>query len=344
MRSSALLWLVFVANSFWASAQNLDEPGRFPIDYDTNYISDFRHRLNAAFVSELKGNGIGIVTPQNKVLIYRTNLALPQYGFMASYRWLNVQLSVPVPFLSYHRPNRSETDALAMAVGLTGRKYFARAFYERFTGYYLANPEVVFPGLENNINLDFPNMVSQTYYATGYMAVNGEKYSNRNLLWQCEIQKKSAGSVLLGMVAGLKQISAPNDLLPGIIEQTANHARYVLVGLTGGYAYTFVLGNSLNTSLSFMPGVNYTWGSYGLQNSDDNVFNNNIGFNAEIRWQMLYHHKNYYGGLSFTAYAITDFVKQEYPVASAHNYLKVNVGYRFRVKPIKFLKPFNLSN
>jgi len=336
-----LLWLGAVV---FTSAQVDPNQGKYPPDYDTNYIQDFRHRLNLSFVTEVKVNGIGIKTPDSGVLVYLTNMAVPQYGFMASYRWLNLQLTLPIPGISFVHPDRGETDALALAVGFTSRKFYARAFYERFIGYFINNPQIIFPGFPPDQTLIFPDMTSQTIYGTVYFGPNGRKYSHRSLLWQSEIQKKSAGSVLLGLTGGLKLITSPDDILPDPIPTDANRARYIVLGINAGYAYTFVLAKHLNTSLAVIPGLNYVWGSYSQNDSKEVFFNHDFGINAEARWQLLYEHENYYAGISFTTYFLTDFIVQDYPVGSAHNYLKINFGYRFKVKPVKFLKPFHLSN
>lgn len=325
-------------------AQVPPDQGKYEPDYNEDYIVDFRHRLNLSFVTEAKVNGIGILTPGNKLVTYQTNLAIPQYGFMASYRWLNLQLTLPVPGLSFVRPDRGETDALALAIGLTTRHVVARAFYERFTGYFMSNPQVLFPQIPPDQKLLFPDMTSQTYYGTTYFIANGKKYSHRSLLWQSEIQKKSAGSLIAGLTGGIKLITSPVDILPDPIPTNANEVRYAVIGATVGYAYTLVLGKNFNTSLAVLPGLNYIWGSYSENGNEEVFFNQDFGLNAEARWQLLYEHENFYAGISFTTYFLTDFIDQEYPVGSAHNYLKINFGYRFRIKPIKFLEPFNLSN
>jgi hypothetical protein len=343
--NSILFSLCFVALSYMSLSGQVDpDQGKYPADYDTNYIQDFRHRLNVSLVTEVKANGIGLLTPDNQLLLYQTNMPIPNYGFMFSYRWANFQFTLPVSGLSYTRPDRGQTRSFALALSLTGRKYYFRNFYEYFKGYYISNPEIIFPGTPPASNLLYPDLESSTYYATFYYGVNGEKYSHRSLLWQSEIQKKSAGSLLIGGAAGFKSIRSPQDILPGPFVEDVNAAQYLLVGLNIGYAYTLVLWKNFNTSLAVIPGVNYVNGQYSSNISDSKSFRNDLGINAEGRFQFLYEHENFYSGVSYTLYVLTDFLGQEYPVGSAHNYLKFNVGYRFRIKPIKFLKPLGLSN
>jgi hypothetical protein len=326
-------------------AQDEDEQGKYPPDYDTNYIMDFRHRLNLSLVTEAKANIIALVAPNDKLLLYSTNLPVPNYGVMVSYRWLNFSFSVPIPGLSYVPEENGETSSLSLALGLTGRKWYLRNFFERFKGYYLSNPQDLFPDWPaGSDNLVFPNMQSTTYYATAYYGFNGEKYSHRSLLWQSEIQRKSAGSLLVGATGGFKQIRSPDDIFQGTDANDVNAARYIMFGLNIGYAYTLVIKHNLNISLAVIPGGNYTRGTYSNDQNEEQTFRNDFGINAEGRFQILYEHENFYTGLAYTLYLLTDFIDDQYPVGSAHNYLKLNIGWRFKMKPVKILKPFGLSN
>lgn len=337
--------ILFFLTSWNLIAQTDDELGKYPPDYDTNYIMDFRHRLNLSLVTEAKANVIALVAPNDKLILYNTNLPIPNYGVMGSYRWLNFLLTVPVKGLSWAPEQNGETSSFAAALGFTGRKWYLRNFFERFKGYYLSNPENLFPGWPAEMNNPtFPDMESTTYYATAYYGFNGYKYSHRSLLWQSEIQQKSAGSVVAGATGGFKLIRSPVDIFQDTANPDVNAASYVLFGLNIGYAYTLVIKHNFNVSLALIPGGNYTRGSYSNNQNEETTFRNDFGINAEGRFQIWYEHENFFMGLAYTLYILTDFIGDQYPVGSAHNYLKLNVGWRFRMKPIKWLKPLGLSN
>jgi hypothetical protein len=282
--------------------------------------------------------------PDDNVLIYLTNIPIPNYGFMLSYRWLNLQLTVPVPALSVTRPDRGETKSYALGLGLTTRKWHVRNFFEYFKGYYISNPDVVFPDFPPDSYIVLADMASRTYYLTAHYMVNGNKYSHRALLWQSEVQKKSAGSLFMGGTFGLKRINSPEDILPDPIEADVNEASYVHAGWNLGYAYTLVFCKYFNVSIAAVPGLNYTWAAYKTLDNHETVFTNGVGFNMEGRFQVAFQKDNFFAGFNYTGFLLTDYLKTDYPIGSAHNYLRINVGYRFKVKPIKFLKPIWLSN
>ncbi len=344
-RAIRIIFIFWLCTQLVANAQVDPDQGKYPPDYDTNYIIDFRHRLNLSLVAEAKVNVIGLTAPNDKLIVYNTNLPLPNYGLMFSYRWLNFSMSFPIKGISFANPENGETKSISAALALTGRKWYLRNFIERFKGYYLANPQNLFENWPVGApNPTYPDMETLTYYATAYYGFNGYKYSHRSLLWQSEMQQKSAGSLLVGGTAGFKLIRSPSDIFLDPTTPAINAARYIVVGLNIGYAYTLVVTKNLNLSLAVIPGGNYTSGTYTNNQDKQRSFKSDFGLNAEGRFQIWYEHENFYTGLAYTLYLLTDFIGDEYPIGSAHNYLKFNIGWRFKMKPIKFLKPLGLSN
>ena len=316
-------------------------------DYDTNYIKDYRHRLNVSLVAEGKQNTINALTTSNKIINYQTNLALPNYGIMFSYRWLNAILTMPMPAVSYTNPDRGESRSYSVGLGFTSRKWYFRNFLEYFKGYFISNPWVINPGFVQGIDTFpvFPDMESITYYITGYYGLNGKRYSQRALLWQSEMQKKSAGSFLIGFTGTYKYISSAQSIfMSEELQSGINSIQYYVAGLNLGYTYTFAIRRHINASVMLVPSVTYIFGNYSSNQTPVEVSENSFGLGAEGRVQVFYEKNNFYTGLSYTSYVFTNLITDETEIGSTHNYLRFNFGYRFKLRPIKFLKPFGLSN
>jgi hypothetical protein len=340
------LW-IFLSACFMFDAKAQPEQGQYVPDYDTSYIRDFRHRLNLSIVAEGKQNTINALSSSKKIINYQTNLPLPNYGIMLSYRWINLLVTVPMPGISYTRPDRGETRSYAVGLGFTTRKWYFRNFLEYFKGYYMSNPWVVDPGFAQGIDKlpVFPNMESLTYYLTGYYGLNGKKYSHRALLWQSEMQKKSAGSFLMGFTGAYKNIKSPQAIfISEELQAGVNALEYYVAGFNLGYTYTFAIGRHFNASAMLVPGMTYVFGAYQSDQSTISISENSFGLSGEGRVQVFYEKDNFFTGLSYTGYVFTNLITDETKVGSTHNYLRLNVGYRFKLKPIKFLKPFGLSN
>ncbi len=331
----------------WTAVFSQPEPGQYAVDYDTSYVKDYRHRLNLSFLTEARQNTINALTANNKIINYQTNLPLPTYGVMFSYRWLNAQLSIPLPGISYTSPNKVHTDSYAFGLGFVARKWYFKNFLEYFKGYYMSNPEVVFPEYQNIPDgiIPYENMKSLTYLFTAYHAIGGKKYSHRALLWQSEVQKKSAGSFLAGITGGYKTINSDKPIFTSEeMDADVNELEYFVVGFNMGYTYTFRMWQHFNLSFMLVPGANYFVTNYSSNESPTKMTANNFGFNAEYRTQFSYENGNFFGGLSYVGYALTNIITHETPIGSTHNYLRLNFGYRLKLKPIKFLKPIGLSN
>jgi len=321
------------------------EQGQYVADYDTSYVKDFRHRFNLSFLTEAKQNTINALSSSRKIINYQTNLSLPTYGIMFSYRWLNAQLSIPVPGISYTAPDRVNTRSYALGLGFTARKWYLKNFFEYFKGYYMSNPWVVFPAYKPGEIKPYNNMESITYYFTAYYGFNGNKYSHKALLWQSEIQKKSAGSLLMGVTGGYKWIASDQSIFDSEpLNAPVNAVQYYVLGLNIGYAYTFKIGKRFSLSGLIVPGANYITARYNSNVDSYIAYENSFGLNAEARLQLFWEKGNYYSGLGYTGYVLTNLLSDETPVGSTHNYIRFNFGYRFKLRPIKFLKPFVLSN
>jgi hypothetical protein len=278
-------------------------------------------------------------------LQFTSNLPVPQYGIQGSYKWVNFSVSFAIPKLSFVNTDTQESEGFSIAFRPALRKFYFSSIYEEYKGYRLINPDNTNPILSQD---QFPDLKTQTLLTTIYYGVNNQRFSYRNLIFQNEQQKKSAGSILFGLTGGFKWLntSQADPILPdtsslgnGIIG-----LEYFNLGVNVGYAYTFVIHKNFNTSLMLVPGVQYLDGIYKYQDGTEVIVNTRLGFNTEARFQIGYNSKNFFGGLSVTSYALSNWINEVAPVGSLHNYVRFNFGYHFHLKPIKALKPFGLSN
>jgi hypothetical protein len=337
---SLLFSLCFFLSSF---SQELEE-GQAAIDYDTTYIQDYRQRLSLSALFEFQNYFIAVFREDQEFLQFTSNLPKPTYGINGSYKWINFAVSLAIPKMSIANTNYEESEGFSISFRPTLRKFYFSTFYEEYKGYRLLNPDLA----SNGIHEEFPGLKTQTFFNSVYYGVNHDRFSYRNLIFQNEQQKKSAGSVLIGLSGGFKWINTPSQT--PIIPDTSDTPNglvgieYFNVGFSLGYAYTFVLHERFNASLMLVPGVQYLDGIYKFQDDTQIDVNTRLGFNTEARFQVGYNSRNFFGGLSLTSYVISNWVNEVAPVGSLHNYFRLNLGYHFHLKPIKALKPFGLSN
>jgi hypothetical protein len=338
---SLLFSLCFFLSSY---SQELEE-GQYAINYDTTYIQDYRQRLSLSTLFEFQNYFIAVFREGQEFLQFTSNLPKPTYGINGSYKWLNFAVSLAIPKMSIANTNFEESEGISIAFRQTLRRFYFSTFYEEYKGYRLINPDLV-----NNVTdqIEYPGLKTQTFFNSIYYGVNHDRFSYRNLIFQNEQQTKSAGSVLIGLSGGFKWINTPSD--KPIIPDTSDTPNglvgieYFNIGINVGYAYTFVLHERFNASLMFVPGIQYLDGIYKFQDGTQNDVSTRLGLNAETRFQVGYNSRNFFGGISLTSYVLSNWINEVAPVGSLHNYIRLNLGYHFHLKPIKALKPFGLSN
>lgn len=336
------IWLIFSVKTLLGQ-----DYYSYPIDYDTNFIHDFRHRLNFSLIADIRNSTVNVLTPENKVVNYLTNLHIPQYGAFISYRWLNAGFSLPISTLSHLPSNRGQSEAMNFGIGFTTRKMFFRTTFDRFTGYYNSNPQVLDPDyfLTNYLLPVYEDMTSATLIANLNFGFNSQRYSHRSLMFQSELQRKSAGTILLGISSIGRWVNSSHVMTTDINGVAVTSINYAFAGINLGYVYTWVIVRNFNLSFMILPGINYSIGAYNAEILDtEDPFIQGFGAQLEVRLQMLYELGSFFTGLHYTGNAVSNIANDVAPVAGSNNYIRFNIGYRFRMKPNNFLANFGLSN
>lgn len=126
-----------------------------------------------------------------------------------------------------------------------GRKFVADLFVQEYEGFYLddnsKNPTV------------YSDMTMRMYGLHGLYILNNKKYSYRAAFNHTEKQLKSAGSFLLGVGAYTTKISGDSSFL----YKDKTIFRSFQIGISGGYAYTWVLGRRWFINGSTTVGINF---------------------------------------------------------------------------------------
>lgn len=318
---------------------------------DSTYIHDYRDYGNLSLALESKANTILVVGPQGELMRLRTNNGFPTYGVMFSYKYLNLWFTTSAGALSPSRGSRGQTNNLGFAVGYTGNRWWLRAFFEDYKGFYVTNPEVFAPDwfdTRSNFPL-LPELRTFTVYGTAYYGFNKDNYSHRAMLWQSEKQKKSAGSWLMGISAGYDHVYSDSVIIPFEARPTFSNLadissyRTFTGAVNVGYTHTFVLSDRWSFGMMFAPGIA---GSIGEIETDDETtrrINLELGLMAEGRMLLSYHHDRWFSGVAMNAYMLTKPINGDL-FSNLHTYIRFNVGYRLAMPKSRFLRNFGLSD
>lgn len=338
-------WLLAMPLLF-AQTSPYQDPG-----YDTNYIKSFRDNLVVTAVTLFNSNTITVTDKFGDDVNFTTNVPV-SFGLALDYKWLTVEYTTSMGIEG--DPKYGLTENRRAGFGLTGRKLWFRNFYQSTRGYYLENPQYFNPDFNPATDV-YPHrndVASSVYYATLNYGFNHRRFSNMAALWQLERQKKSAGSFTAGLTFSYASFSADSALIGAQYLSNFNETKFVnslyftMMGVNGGYLYTFAMGKSKKVFISaaLIPGLDYQIGRVNQLENEKSEKQYTIGTHAEFRLVFGYNGDKWYTAFSSSNYAVSGRFGDYNPFNQGYSFVRFVLGYKFEVPKTKnkFFKQFGL--
>lgn len=231
--------LLFLSGTLGTYAQQMGNG----IKHDSTYYKKYPGLITGRIYLSKKYTSLAMEGPEGvKALRYRPNTPLTM-GVGATYGILTLNIGFPAPFL---RPNSKETGkskyldlqshiyAPEWVIDLYGQFY--KGYHAVPRGYASTNPSAYYIRPDMRVNL---------LGASVYRLLNGEEFSYRAAILQNEWQKKSAGSLLVGVEAYTGRAKGDSALVPSHLDSVfrqrdISKVRFTEFGPGIGYAYTYV--------------------------------------------------------------------------------------------------------
>ncbi len=311
--------------------------------YDTTRILDLSKQLSLWGYSIKKLYSLDIVDKTtDKILMIspndQTNIGL---GF--NYKWMGLGLAFRAPWAKNDDYKYGKTKRIDLQLNVFSRIFGIDFSAQYYKGYYIANPTNFIPSWTDN--LPYPQLNDLETVSTelsAYYFFNHKKFSYRAAFVRNEIQKKGAGSIVLGTYFRFDIASAPNSFIPNEIppeyKDTFNVNAYLSgnYGLSFGYTYTFVFWKKFFINLSLVPG-------FGLKTmvayTNTEKYKSKLGLSvrAILRSAIGYEHKYFYLGI--TSISITNtFNYNNLEFAASTTKFRFFVGKRFELSKKKKIK------
>jgi len=321
-------------------------------EVDTSYIDELpltfttRVFLSRKFTDyQIKDNNL------HNQLHYKPNDRLVG-GFGFNYGLIGLNIGFGLNFLETNQDQEKygKTSYIDLQAHWYLRKLTIDFIFQRYSGYYLSNPYEMITGWPSNDTLPKrADMISIPVGLNVQYIFNSEKFSYKASFVQTEVQKKSAGSMILGGQFYYLNMRGDSSLIPANIAfdnffEGHNYRRSDSYSLGGnfGYAHTFVIKSKFFFALSFTGGVSLAWTILRSSETDKKDKSGlTLGFNSTSRFALGWNSKIAYLGVS---YVYLPFINQA-PVHKGWirwgtGVLRFNVVYRFKLKkPIKILDP-----
>ena len=265
---------------------------------------------------------------------FKPNAAM-KMGFGFNYKWLGLGFAFNMPWAQNDDDIYGHTTRIDLQINIFTRSFGMDMSAQYYKGYYISNPK----DFMNWTKPQYPLLKDLSTLSTeisGYYFTNNKKFSYRAAFVRNEIQKKSAGSFIIGGYLRSDISNSPGgfipDDLPINLRDTFNIKSFASVnlGITMGYTYTFVFLKNFFFNISIVPGIGLKVSS--MHDNKGVVANNN---GVSMRWvgrlALGYEHKKFFLGI--TSISTSNTIVYEHLSAHSSNIkIRFFVGKRFNVK------------
>ncbi len=305
--------------------------------FDTLEITDHSEKLNLytgffGKIHSIELNNSDI----DKKLRYEPN-SKTSIGLGFNYKWIGLAVSFSPGFLNSDNNIYGETESFDMQLNLYSRTFGIDGYLQYYKGYYLENPEDFISWTAEAFPLR-PDLESLAIGLSGYYFTNHKKFSYKAAYNRTQVQKKSAGSWIMGAYANINIAGVPREIIPVEFSDTLKPYYNVegyktgSVGFSGGYTYTFVLKRFfINGTL--VPGLGVRNGEYwsdGINNRQQTT----VTASATLRIAIGYEGKNMYAGISMVS-SVDSYNYESIEIASSSGNARIYIGKRFNVSKNK---------
>lgn len=314
------------------------------LKYDTNYIENLSDKLAIRVLGINKFNKFSIENNENNQqleFLPNSNLNL---GFGVNYKWLGLSVAFNLPFVNNDNHIYGETKRFDFQLNIFSRKFVVDFFLQSYEGFYIGNPQTYIPGWEDGMAYPTRPDIKSTAYGGNYLYVfNDKKYSGLAAFNQTELQKKSAGSFLLGGYASLFSLSGDSMFIPSVIGDLFDEDLHfqdievAALGLMAGYAHTFVLWRKFYITLSFIPGISIQSYNIGYPDPANNKDGSIVAGSYLLKTAFVYNSRRSFAGITanngnFFGYAST---QHQTNLVLGNGAVRFFYGRRFNIYPKK---------
>lgn len=268
MKRRKLLFLILMLfNSFHLFSQNLiddlfDPESADSLNYTPDYIESHCDDLLLRVYGIYKYNGFHIAIKDIEKPIRFSFATSPQVnlGLGFNYKWLGLNFGFNFGFINPNLEKYGRESRLDGQFHLYPKKFVIDGIFQYYKGFYIKRSNVELPNGEGE-RATMPGLRLLSAGGNFLYSFNHEGFSYQAAFVNNEIQKKSAGTALLGGNFLWEHLKGdPENMAeryPNLYNDSVNLSRmyFVNFGIIGGYAYTVVL-RDFYISAAVTPGIN----------------------------------------------------------------------------------------
>lgn len=320
-----------------------------PPNYDTAYITTYKQNLNISAVTNYRIASVDLKDTLGHAVTYSTN-NVTQYGAAIDYKWLSVEATFSVPALEVADPTYGNTRSKGFGLGYTGRRLWIRGFWNTSEGFYPEQPEAIIPEWkQGDAWPSRPDLSVETWMGSvNYALSRKRRFSQVAALTQMERQKRSAGTWVAGASFWLTRLRADSTLAPvaGPLafapEARIVTARRTLLGLTIGYAHTFMFWHKGFLNLSILTGAASSDQVRQLQGEEAQPAEKGLSSLTEFKAGTGFNGDRWYISLTTAFYLNEDSDDRSVSLGSGYGTVRLAAGIRLGQPNIRGLEKLGL--
>ncbi len=312
-----------------------------PVNYDTAYIKSYYKRLIITLPVSMRFLKFSLIDLKSgNKLIFAPNI---QYdlGISLSSRWASFIVNTGVKVFDRDTDIKGKTKYQDYQLNLYGRKFTTDMFVQYYSGFYIKNSQSFNSYVSDNpyavrADVNALHMGVSTYYI-----VNRKKFSYGNSFAFVEQQKKSAGSLLLGVYYSYFDATGNPSLISPPFKSNFDTLSFIRsahahdFGLNLGYIYTLVFLKKCYATASLVQGIG---GEQLVYKRDDNSNYNKLTGGAgklNVRFAMGYNNgRSFIGAMGMVDYFLFSG-KSNSALEYSFGKFMVYIGYRFSVLKVE---------
>jgi hypothetical protein len=306
--------------------------------YDSNYVDSFRGYLMPRLLLNRKTTGMNYHNEEHGYsLRYQPNKTF-NIGVGLTYKFITLKVSVGI---LQPREIRGNTRDLDVQFHSYGKKFATDILAQFYKGFYLPDQRFGSPASEYYVR---PDLAVSALGGSIQYIFNHRKFSYRAAFQQTELQKRSAGTFLLGMELFMGRFRADSTIVPLPLRDESTEGlramKFIEFGPNGGYAYSWVFKNFFITTgaaLGLNAGLNQ------FKEGDEKVVFTGISPNTVLRVSTGYSVRRWGVNVLYLSTALRVPKFENKSVVMNTGTIRMNIIYRIypgkRVK--KILKPID---
>lgn len=332
--------LFLLCISIWIGEESFSQENHpVPFDLDTNYVESYYNDLIIRIYSANRNNFVHFVdVAEDLDLKYRPNDYF-DLGAGINYKWFGLNVGAKIAKLSDDNDRYGKTTTMGLQSYLYARKFTLDVMAMKTRGYYLylenaqLEKQVAEEEFYKRRDLRTKNFGINLNYVLNY-----RRFSYKAAFKQNELQKKSAGSVILGGGVYFLTVDADSAFVPrGINSQYfvewRNLDAFKCYTLNGNleYAYSWVPVKNwiTTTSYRFSLGLQRNiW--HGGDQGDERQFK--LSRSGMIRLSAGHHFPDFYMGISFVRYQHNSVMRiNSIKVLNGTNFTEFTISKRIKL-------------